>query len=198
MEIIKAPKGNIVYDDNKNFTGCYAEIFDLETNEIIDRTRIISHDRKFHIIKMESNAKKEILKRVRISVVIFSSDKPFQFFGTARKSMGFNALEVALFQGREKEGRKYGRYDVNIAGVVDAIKTKTQLLEIARPLEIEVLNVSVGGMLIKTYPYCFDVGSAFRVKLSLNGNAREFSCIVMRVLGQTSISWQYGCEFIDY
>ncbi len=165
MEIIRATNKNPVYDDNKNFIGSYAELFDLTTDEIIDRVRITYHDRKFHLIKFESRFKKEILKKVRISVVVLLGNNPIQFYGTARRSMGFNAVEVALFQGREKEGRKYGRYDVSLSGVVDAIKTKTQTLLIAKPIEIEVLNVSVGGILVRTYPYCFAVGSVFRINL---------------------------------
>ncbi len=198
MDFGRTTKGNIIYDDDKDFTGCYAEIFDVDSGETLDRARIILHDKKFHIIKVESNAKKEILKRVRIQVVIFSNKNPIQFNGTARKSMGFTAVEIALFQGKEKEGRRHGRFDVHIDGIIDAVKTKTQTLSIARPIDVEVINVSVGGILVKTYPYCLSVGSAFRVKIEVNGNKREFNCEVKRILGQQTTSWQYGCEFIDY
>lgn len=169
---------------------------DFVTGELIADTQIVECDSKRNIIRVPA-ASVSVKEELRVDVLVFAQTGLQEFNGVLRGSSMLDSVEVALSRGREKENRGSKRFPVHVEGVVEGICYRGQVVKLNRPIWLQTRNISRNGVLFRSYPGCFEIGSQLQLVLELRGNKfRSLYEVVRRQNGNEQFE-EYGCRIIS-
>ncbi len=180
-----------------NMVGHKVVVRAQQDGRFLFESKVVEQNNKFHTISIALNNRSVIGNASRFSLDIFAPEHIIEYNGTLRKGAVINAIELAVYGGREKDYRTSSRYDLAGHGNVIAVGYGEQIVKLHKPLEVLVENISANGVLIVSQPSVFFKKSI--VKLSLKGD--EFSailkCEVVRIKDRSISSTEYGCKLLE-
>lgn len=181
---------------SKGLKGSRALIKDIDNGELLAETVIADHDVVNNIITIS----KDHLGRGgndKVSVLVFAPKGLFEYNGTIRRdSSGINT-EIAIYKEKEKNDRKFLRYDLVADGVVDALYIDDKLVELRRGIPIHVKNISANGILFSAGIDDFPDKQKFRLNMDLRGKKFVQIYQVVRTQKPTTATIEYGCQMVE-
>ncbi len=166
------------------------------TGKLLADTKVLEAVSERNVVKIAANSVTD-RKTAEVKVLIFGEDALYEFEGTIRAGVLLNMIEVALSKGREKESRAETRYPIDSDGVIEAIIYKDKKVFLRKPVWIMVQNVSVNGLLIKTYAESLQQGDQIQVLIDIKGKKLRKKYEIVRRQEKTSWDEEYGCRGID-
>lgn len=177
----------------KDYKGCKLYIYDEDNKITILETVVRSCDINTNIITVDSSQSK-LNEYERVTVLILHSQCIFEFSGTVRRRNASDLTEIALFKGKEKEGRTTKRYPVNAPATVENLVIANRLFSLPKPLDAIVINISTKGALLKT-KNALNIGTTFQLRLNTGGKETLLNASVIRINPIDAESTEYGCKF---
>ena len=175
------------------YEDCTAIFYDLEGNNI-GKALIIEHDRHDMSILVNDDLGDD-KQGTRISVLIVHNDGVSEYNGIVR-GMRRNAREISLFNRRQRGGREAVRYTVNMPAVIENLVEDSVRKPLSGPLHILVVNISTSGMLFKSKPGFFSMGSKLEVILNLGDKENLLFGEIIRETPNLDFTCDFGYKFI--
>ncbi len=168
-------------------------IKDIESGRIIADTQIIRYNSLSNSV-MISTASFQEKKFYNISAIIFTEKGLYESSGTIRGIITGNEIEVFLGRSREKEDRAKTRYPISVVGNVKGIYIDNKEVSLQRGIQIETINMSANGILIKADAGSFDVGEVFTLLLDMGKETLDLQCEIVRIHKSDILLEEYGCR----
>lgn len=177
--------------------GSRVRMKDTTNDKLIADTRITGYDPEKKIIKISASG---VFYRGECSVglLAFTQNGIFEYFGTLRKPMIANEMEVTLSRGRKKEDRKNMRYNIRVDGKVEGITLAGKQIILRKPIAFVTENISANGLLIKTIAGSFEVHDRIWVSIELEQGRIHSEYEVVRVVQQDLWNAEYGCRLLTH
>ncbi len=178
--------------------GCIVRLYDLLGNLVVTST-IASYDDLNMEIELDDMIRPEEYDALKngdtYRVLIIAKPHPVEYLGTA-KLKGYFPKTIALYRGQEKESRKHPRYRIETFALIESVIYRDLAYPLSVPLAVRVVNISKGGLRLRTERDAMAKGDRFELSMEISGK-REFFLIEVRnsVDIGTSES-EYGCAFL--
>ena len=168
-------------------------IKNVEDGKIIADTKIIRYNSRVNSVLISAASLKD-KKFYNISAYIFAEDCLYEFFGTIKGVLVDNEIEVFLGKSKEKEDRAKTRYPVAMEGSICGIIIEDRTVRLRKAMQIETINMSANGILMKADSGCFHIGDCFLIKLKVEKSEIELSCRIVRIQNESMLTEEYGCQ----
>lgn len=168
-------------------------IKNIENDQVIADTRILRYDSLSNSVMISAASLLE-KKFYNISAFIFAESGLYESHGTVRGTVTGNEIEVFLGKSREKEDRAKTRYPISVEGNVKGIYIDDKEISLHRGIQIETINMSANGILIKADAGCFNTGEMFTLILEIGKDTLELHCEVVRTKSSGELLEEYGCR----
>lgn len=168
-------------------------IKNVEDGKIIADTKIIRYNSRVNSVLISADSLKD-RKFYNISAYIFAEDCLYEFFGTIKGALVDNEIEVFLGKSKEKEDRAKTRYPVALEGSICGIIIEARTIRLRKAMQIETINMSANGILMKADSGCFHIGDCFLINLKMEKSEIELSCRIVRIQNECMLTEEYGCQ----
>lgn len=168
---------------------------DTTNGRLIADTRITGYDPEKKIIKVSASGV-SFRGDCPVALLVFSPKGIFEYFGTLRKPMIANEMDVTLSRGRRKEDRKNTRYNIKVKGHVDGIILEGKKIILRKPIDFVTENISANGLLMKTMAGSFTLHNRIQVSIDLDQGKIQSVYEVVRIVQQDLWTEEYGCRLI--
>lgn len=175
--------------------GCRAQMKDIQSNQLIADTRINAYDSNKKIVKISASDIHSFGER-EVSLLVFSKNELFEYFGNLKRVMIANEYEISLYSGGKKEDRKRKRYEIVAEGKVEGIVVNQQKIQLQKPIAFTTRNISADGILIEAMAGSFEKKNQIQVLIELGDNRLQGNYEVVRVQNQSLWTEEYGCRYI--
>lgn len=175
--------------------GCRAQMKDIQSNQLIADTRINAYDSNKKMVKISASDIHSFGER-EVSLLVFSKNELFEYFGNLKRVMIANEYEISLYSGGKKEDRKRKRYEIVAEGKVEGIVVNEQKIQLQKPIAFTTRNISADGLLIETMAGSFEKKNQIQVLIELGDNRLQGNYEVVRVQNQNLWTEEYGCRYI--
>ncbi len=179
-----------------DLTDCRVVIKAQDTDEVIFESKVISHDKHYHNIRI--GAPRGTKGRDRVTAIVFAEDEVIRYLGTMRRTGMAGVMEIALYAGETKEDRQAKRYTVNLPAIVDGIVFSEQVVDLRTPLSVLVGNISTSGVMVVAQASSFYSDNIIRVKIDTDTMKTMLYGLVVRIRVIDGGMEEYGCRFVDY
>ena len=176
-----------------NFEDCPVIICD--NNNCIAEAIIKEHDRINSTIEI-SKTLSDYEHGYRLSVLILHPGGTVEFSGTLRKLQG-SGREIALFNERHRGARGAPRHKLNSPATIRSLVLENGRQPFAPPLKVVIHDISKTGVLIKSPPGHFDIGSVLELHFNIHGkDAILYATVVRKCDGDDDATIGFGCKLL--
>lgn len=168
-------------------------IKNTEDGQIIADTKINRFDSLTNSVLISADSLKE-RKFYNISAFVFAEECLYEFYGTIKGALVDNEIEVFLGKSKEKEDRAKTRYPVALAGSIVGIIIEGTTVRLRKAMQIQTINMSANGILMKSDSGCFEVGDCFFLNLAIDNGEIELECEIVRIQNSSMLAEEYGCR----
>lgn len=180
--------------DIQEYKGKKVIIYDENRKKTIAESEILEYDRITHLITVVTDG--SISENEHVSLLVFGKDRLYEYKGTTRPSPRLSRLDIALYQGKPKEDRAYTRYSVNAKASISSMVIGGKLVPIRQEIPLDVVNLSVNGVLLRGNTNLLNLGTSFQLKLHLDGgDPALLNTTVLRVQRPNPSVSEFGCKF---
>lgn len=172
---------------------CRILIKNIEDGEIIADTKIIRYNSLMNSVMISADSIAE-KKYCKIQAYVFAKECLYAFNGAVKGTLVNNEIEVLLGKSSPKEDRKQTRYPIMLEGTVCDVYVADRLIRLRKPIQIQTVNISSGGILIKADAGCFDVGDRFSLLLKSRAVEMKVVCEIVRMQNCGRLTEEYGCR----
>lgn len=188
-------KGGDFLSDFTNYIGKKVIIYDETNKKTIGRSVILEYDRAIQQIVVDSQGL-EADGHEHVSVLVFGDKGLYEYKGTIRKATIHGKLGIALYKGKPKEDRAYTRYSLHASAIIEHLVIGSKLVSLRKTLEMEVINLSVNGILLRGNANLLNIGTSFELKLQIDGSSQALlNTTVVRIKRLDPETTEYGCKF---
>lgn len=180
-----------------NFKNCRIIVKDMENDNVLSDTRILSHDNSANTIKV-SVGDIQFVPMQEICMLIFEQKRLYEYQGTLGRTMTANEITIFLKQGQERESRGCKRYTFEMPGEITALKIENTYVKLHTPIPLKTRNISANGLLLKTMATSLYVGMIARLELQMDGKIYQVETEVMRTQNASLQTEEYGCQNIYF
>lgn len=168
-------------------------IKNTEDGKIIADTKIVRFDSLTNSVHISADSLAD-RKYYSISAIIFAEECLYEFFGTIRGALVDNEIEVFLGKSTEKEDRAKTRYPVSLEGSIDGIIIEGRTIRLRKAMNMQTINMSANGILMKTDSGCFRIGDCFSLNITVDEGKIQLSCEIVRIQNSNMMTDEYGCR----
>lgn len=168
-------------------------IKNTEDGQIIADTKIIRFDSLTNSVHISADSLSD-RKYYSISAIIFAEECLYEFCGTIRGALVDNEIEVLLGKSTEKEDRAKTRYPVSLMGSIDGIIIEGRTIRLRKAMNMQTINMSANGILMKADSGCFRIGDGFSLNLKVEEGEIKLSCEIVRIQNSSMLTEEYGCR----
>ncbi len=181
---------------NEYFKGYTAIVREPETLNMLLKTIVLEHNNDREIVTILDD--KRLLRRMdKVSIVIFGKDKAFEFFGSTRRMLASNTIDLALYNCKITPIRVEKRYKVNCEAMVEFFVEKKSPAVRRLPYKIYVRNISATGALVESVHMNFEVGEVFVMSMQLGMAQVRVTAQVLREEIDSRQNKKFGCKFLS-
>ncbi|MEG0963455.1 MAG: PilZ domain-containing protein [Lachnospiraceae bacterium] len=177
----------------KKLKDCRIIVRDMSTGKTIADTIIEEYDWRKNIVAISAMSLKN-KECEKISALIIGNEGLYEFLGNIRRINLVDEVEIALYKGKEKEGRKCRRYEYTAHGIVENVKILNNNIKLHKPIDVDMVNMSANGILIRTFTGSFSRNDEIQINLKLNEKDIILKCEIMRIQNTTLWTEEYGCR----
>ena len=175
-----------------DYTGFPAFIHNNE-GESISRTVIKSHEKvDKHISLKEFPSALDIGDTCKI--LILAEPIPREYQGRVKNEYGEKI--IALFQGQDSEKRGATRYKVNFSAFIETLIYSSKTYKLYQPVEVQLINISTGGMRFKAQPNTMLPGDKFQTRIFIKLDVKVLIAEVVNSIQRDQNDVEYGCRFL--
>ena len=175
-----------------DYTGYPAFIHNNE-GESISRTMITGFEKvDKHISLKEFPSELDIGDTCKI--LILSEPTPREYLGRVKNEYGEKI--IALFQGQDSEKRGATRYKVNFSAFIENLIYSSKTYKLYQPIEIQLVNISTGGMRFKAPPNTISPGDKFQTRIFIKLDVKVLIAQVVNSVQKDENDVEYGCRFL--
>ena len=175
-----------------NYLNCPVLLYDEDGNDI-SRSKIVEYD---------MNSKRVILETVpsclkdgdTYRLLILTEPSPREYQGRFKRDIWGEYF--ALFRGQAREGRQAMRHKVNMLAFIENMIYDGKAYTLLKPLEIQLINISVGGMRFRAPLNALTSGDRFQTSVALKDEKKLLIAEVVNHRQANQTSAEYGCRFL--
>lgn len=179
---------------NRDLTGRKAIIYDTNGEQTIAETTVLDFDREGQTITVRAPALDSGAYE-RVSILVLCEDGVHEYQGNVRGQSNPKEWEIALFRGRVKDSRANPRYVLKIPARVENLMFARRRVPLRAPLEVEVVNLSGAGVLLRAREGLLNIGTAFELRMQIAEAETVVSARVVRLTVLQADQIEYGCSF---
>lgn len=176
-----------------DYSGCKVLIYTEKNEKKIGETVVKRHDKERNIIELE-NELPLLKEHEKVSLIILEKYTVLECKGTVRKRGGQDHRDIALYQEQIKDKREETRYPTSLKGKAENLIIGGKRVPLSETLDILILDISKDGILIRTKINTFNVGTAFQIKMDINGKETVLNAQVKRIDLVDGSMAQFGCK----
>ena len=105
-----------------------------------------------------------------------------------------NEIEAFLMKRKYKEHRGKTRYSLALEGNIDGIIIEGRRIKLRKAINIQIINMSVNGILLKADFGCFVIGDCFSLNLKMEDSEIQLNCEIVRIQNSSKLTEEYGCR----
>ena len=177
----------------KNFTFCRADISD-QYGEFLANVKIWEHDAKEGFIEVQPSP--ALTSGILCNVVIRTTPKPWTYKGRIHEVHGRTIILIINEDGTES--RYSLRYKANMKARIEGLICEETVYPLHTDIEVEVENISRGGLRLHTRKNTFCIGDKLLARLDNNWPG-ENPLLILEIINDKEISPEYltyGCRFV--
>ena len=178
---------------NPEYVGCTALVYD-NAGEDIGRTFVTDYDKVANLITLKK-CPEELNIGDMCRLLILTEPVPQECHGKIKSDMGNKV--IALFKYEEKEKRGASRYKVKFTAFIEKMIYNDKSYELHRPVEIDLMNISTGGMRFYAKPDTVTHGDRFQIRIYLNMEVKVLVAQIVNHIQTDPDRIEYGCRFIE-
>ncbi len=185
-----------------NYKGCAVQIYDQQGN-LVTESLITKHDAKLSEIELtdfsnpnvaaveaSSGLRNGAMYRVRI----LHRPVPHEYVGIAILRGGYRA--IVLSRAEASEIRRSPHYKVNGQGMILSLIYDNKAYELLKPLCVQIVNISQGGVRVSAASNTLSVGDSFELSLLLSAQRKFLIAKVINSAETGPGTAEYGCVFL--
>lgn len=182
--------------ETRDYRGSLAVVFNVKTQELLGQGEVTDFDRRTMTITMRRAALAQQLES-HVLITLFCPGALLEYRGTVHLTeMTSGKVTISLYKGKPLESRQAQRHAVNIAGVVDCYFFNGKRMEMTRPVEALVEDMSTSGLRMRCEGGFLNVGVCFELKIAPGGVPALLLARVVRVRELSEETAEYGCRFL--
>ena len=178
---------------NTEYVGCTALVY-CNAGENLARTIVTDYDKAQNLITLKSYPK-ELNIGDMCRLLVLTEPIPRECYGKVKSDVGNKV--IALFKWEEKEKRGASRYKVNFSAFIEKMFYDNKPYELLRPVEINLMNISTGGMRFYTVPETVTNGDRFQIRIYLNTDVKVLVAQIVNHRETNPDQIEYGCRFVE-
>lgn len=175
------------------FIGHKVYVYEEENQPAIAETTITEVELTKMIIKMNSPTLYQ-RKGGRVTVLLLLENAIYEFRGMLRRS-NYGLVEIALYQGKEREKRVSKRFAVLTEAFVDTLLSGNKKIPLKKPLVMQVVNISTSGAMLQGEPRALQDGACFQLRMNIGQGETAIDSTVVWTKEVSPLLWEYGCNF---
>ena len=179
----------------KGLKDCRVIVKDLQRDITVADTHIIDYDPVTNSIWIHPPAQ-GLSADGALGVLIFEPQGLREYAGRPTRGVMENQIEIRLSRGKPKEERSSRRYAFQMEGVVKGIRVMEKDIPLRKPIAAQGVNISAGGILLRSLRSSFRPCDRFKLYTTLNGKRCDLVCEVVRLQNGTLHSEEYGCRIL--
>lgn len=182
--------------DVQDYQGCKTIIYDEATQSVITEGTIENFEKNTYTVTLRSPA---FLSKnyERVNLLIFYQGVPHEYKGTVRKTARIAGMtEIALYRGKINEKRNAVRYPLSVSGVIEHFIIVHKLVPLYTPMQVEILNISTNGCLLRGKPNVLNINTAFQLSINMHGTDMLVNAKVTRIRTVDSDTVELGCKLL--
>lgn len=175
---------------------CRVLIKDTKRERVIADTKIQEFNAHKNMIRISVSSLNSV-DDDQIYILVFGQEGIYEYNGYIRRPIIANEVEVVLSARREKKDRASQRYELEIAGEVEAVSVNHQKVYLRKPIPVTTINFSAVGVLFQSMAQSFDVGDQLELFLNMGESGMYGEYQVVRTQNSNYDSEEYGCRMIQ-
>jgi hypothetical protein len=179
----------------KDFLSCNAFIYS-EKGEFLTKINIREYDRNERYIVVPDTPALYDVKRCE--VLIIAAPAPYAYKGTIHT----HNLEkvIKLYREEKKDNRSELRFKIDLTASIGSLIYARRTYPMHTPIEVELINISKGGIRFRSDPNSFYHGNVFNVYLKTGGKFKLLTAEVVNVREPAADfpfdHAEFGCRFV--
>ena len=178
-----------------NFIGCNAVLYDENSRQLYSGVATDMNSLAMHIV-ISGKSTADLPKKDKLyKLLIFTEKTTYEYncrIGLVRE----NSVELYLSSSSTiSDIRSAQRYDVDIIYTVRRIIIADKIVSIPKPIDINIKNISISGMLFQSKPL-FNIGAKIEYGFGSEGCNLKVCAKIVRIGRQTKEYTEYGCKFV--
>jgi len=176
----------------KDFNGCNAIIYD-ENDIQLANVKILEHNANENSVTVPDVT--ELASGILCKLLILASPAPYSYQGRIHRR-GRRKV-ITLFKGSVEENRKDSqRYKTDIPAFIEALVLEDKAYYLRNKVEGRVLNISKGGLRLKTVHNAFNIGDKYQIHLESNDLDLTMFAEVRGRSDTSDGHSEFSCQFI--
>jgi len=178
---------------NVEYVGCTALVY-CNAGENLGRTIVKNYDKAENLITLQAFPKELNIGDI-CRLLVLTEPVPRECYGKVKSDVGEKV--VALFKWQEKEKRGASRFKVNFSAFIEEMIYNNKSYELLKPYEINLINISTGGMRFYAVPNTVSHDDRFQIRIYLNTDVKVLTAHIVNNRQTAPDRIEYGCRFID-
>lgn len=177
----------------QDYQGCKTIVYDDASQTIITEATIETFEKTNCTVTLRSRA---FLNNAyeRVTLLIFYKGVPHEYKGTVRKAKTASGqTQIALYRGKVNEKRTSARFPLSMHGVVTHLIIAHKLMALPTPTELEVVNISTNGCMLRGKPNALNIGTAFQLSINMLSADILINAKVVRSKAIDAQTVEFGC-----
>ena len=176
----------------RDFNGCNAIIYD-ENDNLLANVKITEYNANENFVTVPDMPVLEV--GIRCKLLILASPAPYSCQGRVHRR-GRRKI-ITLFKGDTAENRKDSqRYKTDIPAFIEALIVEGKAYFLRNKVEGRVLNISKGGLRLRTKYNAFNIGDRYQIHLKSNELDISMLAIVKGRSDTPEGNSEFNCQFI--
>ncbi|MCL2566048.1 MAG: PilZ domain-containing protein [Defluviitaleaceae bacterium] len=176
----------------KDFSGCNAIIYD-ENDNLLVNVKIEAHHVQENSVTVPDVP--ELTVGILCKLLILTSPTPYSYQGRIHRRTGRKV--ITLFKGDIAENRKDSqRYKTDIPAFIEALVVEGKTFYLRNKVEGRVLNISKGGLRLRTIYNAFNPGDRYQIHLKSSDLDLNMFAEVRGRSDTADGHSEFSCQFI--
>ena len=176
-----------------NLKNCRVIIREQKKNNVLADTVILGHNLITNIIKVRASAM-AYRPKGPVELLVFLENKIYSYLGTVQGAVIANEMSIALYDGEQKKGRKFERYEIEADGRIEGVRIKNNMITLRKPIPVTIKNLSANGVLFKSVSGCLDVGMQLELYMDVTDAGMRYEYKVVRKQNGNPETEEFGCK----
>lgn len=182
--------------DFQSFLNCRAIIHDTKTNQTVADTHILETNASTFTITVPRSAFL-LTPPAQVALLIPAKNTLYEYQGSIRRdSISARIVDIALYKGKQKEGRSFVRYALNTPVCIAQQLVDNVPIPFPEAVNALLVNISRQGCLLRAPKGFVNIGAVLEFTANQGDNSLLLRAQVLRSIPLSEDVSEFGCRLI--